>query len=78
MKSYLVSVTKLGSVVKHPDVGHKDYQNAGYNPDMTECIWVAEDDVNMNVDGVEEIPFEEAEELLEKWGEEKAALKEEE
>ncbi len=67
MKTYLATVTVIGSAVFHPKVTHKNYQNAGYSPDIKQCIWVAEDHIDMDVSGVEEITQEQAESYLEAW-----------
>lgn len=71
MKFYHVQVFKLGAYIKHPNVGHKNYHNAGYNSDLTECIWIAEDNVAMNASGVIEITQTEAETYLTQWQAEK-------
>jgi hypothetical protein len=74
-KFYLVNVVKVGGYIEHPDVGHKNYKNAGYNVDMTNCIWVADEAIDMAVGGVTEITQAEADEYLSTWKSEREALK---
>lgn len=89
MRYFLVDVERIGSFIKHPEIGHKKYKNAGYNSglndktvDKLQCIWVAEDDVDLvadaenNGDGdkIEEITADEAQDYIEQWQNDKDAL----
>jgi|GEM_PF-6656646 len=71
MKYYLINTDKIGTSFSYPDVGHKDYSNCGYSPDETQCIWRAEDSVDMKVEQsaqIQEITKTEAKNILAQWG----------
>lgn len=55
MRYYLITNFKFGNAIDYPDLGHKDYKNAGYNVDTNKCIWIAQDDVDMQVDKFDNI-----------------------
>jgi hypothetical protein len=89
MRYFLVDVEKLGAAIKYPEVRHKNYQNAGYNAslnnkitDTAQCIWAAEENINLVVDAeenndgdkIEEITAIEAQTYIEQWQADKDAL----
>ena len=68
MKYYKVTTEIEGMRVIHPEVGHTNYKNIGYNLDLTECIWMAEDDVIMPIGtNCVEITEEDSLSYLESW-----------
>ena len=89
MRYFLVQVNKLGAFMKHPEINHKNYKNAGYDTGLNDitsnyaqCIWVAEDtvdlvsdaEVNNDSDKIQEITDIEAQNYIEQWKADKDLL----
>lgn len=71
MRYFLVTNIKFGSTHDYPDVGHKNYKNAGYNSDSTKCLWIAKDNVDMKeteFDNIQEISKDEFDNYVSQWG----------
>ena len=87
MRYFLVQVDKLGAFMKHPEISHKNYKNAGYDAGLndnistsTQCIWVAEDNIDLvsdaeaDGDKIQEITDIEAQTYIEQWKADKDIL----
>ena len=77
MKYYLISVKREEAKLIYPETGHTDYWNIGYNLDLTQCIWEADNNIKIPVgENCTEISEDEMNELVEKWGAEITAERE--